>query len=126
LPSDHPVLFTAITLVLFGLAMGFGMYYVLNPNAIAVALALGTAGGIAHEIVQSGGKVLVPKTVDGGDVNLGSLAGVVLGLVAGFLVLKGVDPSTLTKPSDMLNIAFEALTAGLALKGVTDIDVKKS
>jgi hypothetical protein len=115
----------SITLVVFVLAISGGIYGILHPNPILVGLLLGIAGGIAHEIVQSGGKVLIPKRVAGGDLNLGTLSGAVLGIVSGFLVLHGVDLTKLAG-NDMLNIAFEALTAGLALKGVADVDSRQS
>lgn len=123
--KDWSTIFTGITLGLFAAVLLAGIRFILYPNPIAVALLFGITGGIAHEIVQSGGTVLVPKPVDGGDVNLGTLTGAVLGVVSGFLVLHGVDLSVLTT-SSMLTIAFEALTAGLALKGIADVDPKRT
>jgi hypothetical protein len=114
----------AFTIGVFVIALVLGICFVLYPFPLAVALLFGVAGGIAHEIVQSGGTVLTPKKVGtDGDVNLGTLTGAVLGVLSGFLVLHGVDLTNATA-SNMVTIAFEALTAGLALKAIADVDPK--
>jgi hypothetical protein len=120
-PTWYAPASAVVTVVLFALTLYFGVYYILNPDPVRVSLLLGAAGGIAHEIAQSGGTVLIPRPDAQGDYYLGSLSGAVLGVVAGFLVLRG---AVLTSPttSDMVNLAILALAAGLALKGVADVD----
>lgn len=55
-------------------------------------------------------------------IYLGSIAGLVFGLVAGAFVIQGnlttYPPNPL--PTDIARIFFEAFLGGLALKGVTD------
>lgn len=55
---------------------------------LGLAVSVGALGGLTHEIAQSGGKVLVPRMCQDG-LYLGSLAGMVLGIVAGLLVVRG-------------------------------------
>ena len=84
-----------------------------------LAFSVGGLGGLAHEFVQSGGQILfVARKEDG--IYLGSIAGVVLGAVAGILAVRGLaaDPSTLK--SGVLSLIFEVFMAGLALKGVAE------
>jgi len=83
----------------------------------------GRPGGLAHEVAQSGGKILFfERKLDG--FYIGSLGGVILGAVAGLLAARGfiVNPSTLMagpQPGPIPMI-FEIFFAGLALKGVTE------
>ena len=54
---------------------------------------------------------------------LGSLAGMVLGAVAGILVIRGhlIASATGSAPSaSTIQLSYEIFTAGLALKGVTE------
>ena len=123
--------------VVFGIFVFVGIIFVLNPNPLIAAIAFGIVGGVAHEIAQSGGKVLIPTPVSGtsggatggggtsGDIYLGTLAGAALGCVAGILSLHGVSLTTQT-PDTMVNIVVTAASAGLALKGVADVDPGKT
>ena len=84
-----------------------------------LAFSVGGLGGLAHEFVQSGGQILfVARKEDG--IYLGSIAGVIVGAVAGILAMRGLlaDPSTLK--SGILSIIFEVFMAGLALKGIAE------
>jgi hypothetical protein len=109
------------TLVVFVISLVVGTYFVLNPNPLVAGIAFGIVGGIAHEIAQSGGKVIIPTTEPGGDLFLGSLAGAALGVVAGILSLHGVSLVNQT-PDSMINIVVTSLSAGLGLKGIADVD----
>ena len=53
-----------------------------------LAVSVGALGGLTHEIAQSGGKIMFFKREEDG-MYLGSLAGAVLGAVAGILVVRG-------------------------------------
>jgi hypothetical protein len=85
---------------------------------LSLAATVGALGGLAHEIAQSGGKLLFfSKKADG--FYLGSVAGLVLGAVAGIMVARVLfsDP-----PSNMTaaQLSYEAFLAGLGLKGVVE------
>ena len=100
-----------------------------------LAISAGALGGLIHEISQSGGKFAVPQyqgsintqnssipnpppaaNQDGtGAIYLGSLSGVLLGAVAGVLLLQGPTP-----PQDAVTFGVQAFVAGLALKGVAE------
>jgi hypothetical protein len=83
-----------------------------------LAVAVGGLGGLAHEIAQSGGKILFfKKETDG--MYLGSLAGVVLGAVAGLLAVRGLIVNPAVQPG-AIQLVYESFLAGLALKGITE------
>lgn len=99
-------------------------------------IAVGALGGLTHEFAQSGGKIFFfRKEKDG--LYFGSLAGMVLGIVAGLLVSRSyVDPPappTTTQlrvesltPSDTaqrsigIGLSLEIFFAALGLKGVAE------
>lgn len=83
-----------------------------------LAVSVGALGGLAHEIAQSGGKVAFFHRYEDG-IYLGSVAGMILGAVAGLLVVRGVVLGN-SHPPTMTQIAYDVFTAGLALKGVTE------
>jgi len=88
-----------------------------------LAVAVGGLGGLAHEIAQSGGKILFfERRLDG--FYIGSLGGVILGAVAGLLAARGfvVNPSTVATAAQPgpIPLIFEIFFAGLALKGITE------
>jgi len=111
------------TLLVFVIALVAGTYFVLNPNALIAAISFGVVGGLAHEIAQSGGKVIVPTRMENGDLMLGSLTGAALGVVAAILALHGVSLASQTQDS-VLSVVVTALTAGVGLKGIADVDPK--
>jgi len=87
-----------------------------------VAASVGAIGGLVHEIAQSGGKIMFFQREEDG-MYLGSLAGAVLGAVAGILVVRGdliasATGTALTVTETQLT--YEVFMAGLALKGVTE------
>lgn len=107
-------------IVTFAVGVGAAILATLsvqNGWVLWLAVSAGGLGGLVHEIAQSGGKILFfQKQQDG--LYLGSLAGVVLGAVAGVLVVRG----HLLGANDvgMVQLSYEVFTAGLALKGVTE------
>jgi len=86
------------------LAAGLGIFATIiarnfsptSPRAIWLAVAVGGLGGLAHELAQSRGTVLiVERTADG--ISLGTIAGIILGGVAG-PALKGVTEAADGQP----------------------------
>ncbi|HEV2494156.1 MAG TPA: DUF4257 domain-containing protein [Terriglobia bacterium] len=86
-----------------------------------LAASVGALGGLVHEIAQSGGKVAFFQRYQDG-FYLGSVAGMILGAVAGLLVVRGLVAGNPSSPPSMTTaqIAYEVFTAGLALKGVAE------
>ncbi len=88
------------------------------PHAFILAISAGALGGLAHEIVQSGGKYILPGTDEKGNFMLGGLIGIVTGGVAGLLMYQGLMG---TAPVNVdMKLVVEALVAGLAVKGIAD------
>jgi hypothetical protein len=89
-----------------------------SPRVLWLAIAVGGLGGLAHEVAQSRGTILVvERRADG--IYLGAIGGVALGAVAGLLAVKGL----LITPTSQLGatqLIYEAFIAGLALKGITE------
>jgi hypothetical protein len=84
---------------------------------LPLAASVGALGGLAHELTQSGGRIWwFQKHADG--LYIGSLAGMVLGAVAGVLVVKG-HLSELSSISTV-ELSYDAFVSGLALKGVVE------
>ncbi|MBI2078625.1 MAG: hypothetical protein HYT80_09710 [Euryarchaeota archaeon] len=82
-----------------------------------LALATGALGGLAHELIQSRGKLLFFRRAKDG-LQLGSVSSLAMGAIAG-----GLAVNTLLAPGSYAaalprEIAFQAFTAGLALKGL--------
>ena len=82
------------------------------------AVSAGALGGLAHEIVQSQGKYILPNTDETGNFCLGGLIGIITGGTAGLLTYQGLLGTTPVTASTKLLVA--ALVAGLAIKGVAD------
>lgn len=89
---------------------------------IGLAAAVGGLGGLVHEIAQSGGKIFFfERKLDG--FYIGSLAGTILGAVAGLLAVQGLIADPTADPANAptsTRLIYEALLAGIALKGVTE------
>ena len=84
---------------------------------IGLAACVGGLGGLIHEIAQSGGKILFfERKADG--FYLGSLAGMVLGAVAGLLAVRGLITGSTPHPT--VDLVYDSLLAGMALKGITE------
>jgi hypothetical protein len=110
-------LLVGVALVAFAIYSGARMRED-NGWLIALAISVGGAGGLVHEIFQSGGKLLFfSRKIDG--IYLGSLTGVFMGAVAGVLTVRGnlVGATTLNNTADL---TYQIFTAGLALKGVVE------
>lgn len=119
------------------ITLGFLWYFQSDSNGIGVAVCGGALGGFLHEFVQSRGKILFLKNQEDG-LYLGSITGLILGIVAGILVYGGtinITASTqntainatlnsiqIVKPSALFlqSLLFQSLIAGLGLKGVTE------
>ena len=85
---------------------------------IGLAAAVGGLGGLVHEIAQSGGKIFFfERKLDG--FYIGSIAGTILGAVAGLLAVQGLIADPADAPTST-RLIYEALLAGIALKGVTE------
>src|SRR5207302_278748 len=92
-----------------------------SPRVLWLAIAVGGLGGLAHEIAQSRGTILVvERRADG--IYLGTIAGVILGAVAGLLAVKGllISPTSPATQPGAIQLIYEAFIAGLALKGITE------
>lgn len=93
-----------------------------NNWLLWLAASVGGLGGLVHEIAQSGGKIMFFQRHKDG-MYLGSLAGIVLGAVAGILVIRGhliASASGATLEVSKIQLTYEIFIAGLALKGVTE------
>jgi hypothetical protein len=89
-----------------------------NGWVLWLAVSVGGLGGLVHEIAQSGGKILFfERKLDG--VYIGSLAGAVLGAVAGLLAIRGLIINPPAEPQS-IQLIYEAFFAGLAMKGVVE------
>lgn len=99
------------------LAIALAGYYVWQRPFI-VAIFAGALGGLAHEIVQSGGKYVLPNSDEKGNFVLGGLIGIITGGVAGLLLYQGF----LGTPPIVVDakLGVGALLAGLAVKGIAD------
>lgn len=111
-PNDHGVWWTAISIVLIVI---FGSLGYAWQNYLVVAICVGAVGGLVHEIVQSGGKYILPTT-DNGNFMLGGLIGLIDGAIAGLLLMQGQNGPVANPQVFMIAVFF----AGLALKGVND------
>jgi archaellum component FlaF (FlaF/FlaG flagellin family) len=101
----------AFLLIIIGLVISYSMS---TPVLIAVAILAGAIGGLGHEFVQSGGTITFFKVKEDG-VYLGSMAGIVIGAMAGLLFIRSFTP-----PVDVNILLVESLLAGLGFKGVAE------
>jgi hypothetical protein len=107
----------SITAFLVILAIALVAVY-WSPHAFVLAISAGALGGLAHEIVQSGGKYVLPNSDEKGNFCLGGLIGIVTGGVAGLLMYQGLMATAPVSVS--MSLVVEALVAGLAVKGIAD------
>jgi hypothetical protein len=91
-----------------------GFSYERSPLVLAVAL--GSVGGLMHELAQSGGKIFFFAKKDDG-LYLGSVAGMLLGGVTGVIAAHATPGGTV---ADYQNLAYEAFMAGLGMKGLVE------
>lgn len=120
-------------------ALASGIFAFLPTTIFIQAIAAGALGGLFHEISQSGGRIFfIQKREDG--LYLGSLTGMVLGSVAGLMLLQGFLPSARicdtnatgtpetecvefggkTRNAANVRLILEIFLAGMALKGVAE------
>jgi hypothetical protein len=112
--------------VTIGLSLALGLIAVMcahnyvagSPTSLYLAASVGALGGLAHEIAQSGGKILFFEKKDDG-FYLGALSGMILGAVAGVLSARVLFTG---KPPELsaAQLTYESLLAGVALKGVVE------
>ena len=115
--------FSIIATVVMGIVLGvLGWASAHNNWLLWLAASVGALGGLVHEIAQSGGKIMFFQRHQDG-MYLGSLAGVVLGAVAGILVIRGHLIASAAGNAPLVStiqLSYEIFMAGLALKGVTE------
>jgi hypothetical protein len=91
-----------------------------NQWLLVLAFSVGGLGGLVHEIAQSRGKILYVQSKSDG-LYLGTISGVVLGAVAGVLVIRAyMTGDTATTNATFVQMSYECFIAGLALKGVAE------
>lgn len=109
------------TLILTVLA-GFLAYNSMrSENYFILAISMGAVGGLLHEFVQSGGKIFFFQKEEDG-IYLGSISGIILGVIAGTIFFRG-ELDLLNDPSHDINVyqfAIDVFFAGLGLKGVAE------
>ena len=112
----------AITIAI-GLGTALAAYIAATRgDVMTLAASMGALGGLSHEIAQSHGKILFFRKAEDG-IYIGSIAGMVLGAIAGLLVARGLvthAPGSAPLPIDLMQLKFEAFFAGLGLKGILD------
>jgi hypothetical protein len=120
--SKHEI-WSVVATAAMGLIAAIGAYMSMDAkNILGLAVSVGALGGLVHEIVQTGGKIMFVQKRDDG-VYLGSIAGMALGTVAGVLVVRSELPAMtglVTTDQTMVRLAYEIFLAGLALKGVSE------
>lgn len=79
-----------------------------------LCIVVGSAGGLIHDLIQNKAVVLFPGSTEEG-VYIGWILGIILGGAAGFIAYAGLASVT----SEAKTLAA-ALSAGIALKGITD------
>lgn len=103
-----------VNIVLFICLLVILNFALSQKNLLLIAVGAGGLGGFIHEIAQSQGKIIFIKKYEDG-LYLGSISGIILGVIAGVLILQNpIDTETTTKA------IVDAFMAGLALKGITE------
>ncbi len=105
-----------VILVIFG---GILMWALNNQNISLLAVSAGGLGGLVHEFAQSKGKILYIQSYKDG-LYLGSISGIILGAVAGVLLLQNLITGETTGTTNLAKASFDAFVAGLALKGIVE------
>jgi hypothetical protein len=110
-----------ITTVVLFVALAFAAWLGYRQRWLLVlALSVGGLGGLFHEIAQSRGKILFFQKLPDG-LYIGTVAGIVLGAVAGVLVIRGYLTGEVTATNaSFVQMSYEAFLAGLALKGIAE------
>ena len=111
------IIATAVLGVILALAAWFSYR---NQWVLGLAFSVGGLGGLVHKIAQSRGRILFFQRHSDG-LYLGTIAGVILGAVAGILVIRGyLTGDTATTNATFVQMSYETFLAGLALKGVAE------
>jgi len=85
-------------------------------STFVLAFALGSIGGLVHELFQSGGKILFfVKKEDG--LYMGALAGMVLGGVSGIIAARSIMP---VDAAQLQSLAYDTFLAGVGMKGLAE------
>lgn len=136
--SCDEVLSLKITAIMTCVTLLLLSFFLWQKFELGVVLTGGAIGGFFHEFIQSQGKVLFITRKDDG-LYLGSISGLMLGMVAGMLVFGGATTGIIPSPSvtntmfasfgfvqsssgspQLVFLLFQAFIAGLALKGVSE------
>jgi uncharacterized membrane protein len=113
-PKNRGYIATIIAIVIV-VAIALLSNGIWNTLLITV-VCVGAIGGLAHELVQSGGKYMLPAEDATGNLCLGGLVGLVEGGIAGVILMQGQTAAVAGSQS----LFISAFLAGLALKGVSD------
>ena len=110
-----------ITTAVLGVVLAFAAWFSYrNQWLLVLAFSVGGLGGLVHEIAQSRGRILFFQRQSDG-LYLGTIAGVILGAVAGVLVIRGyLTGDTATTDATFVHMSYETFMAGLALKGIAE------
>ena len=114
-------MFSIIATVVLGVVLALvALLSYRNQSLLVLAFSVGGLGGLVHEIAQSRGKILFfQRHADG--LYLGTISGVILGAVAGILVIRGyLTGDAATTNATFVQMSYETFIAGLALKGVAE------
>ncbi len=98
-----------------GVALGFliGSYYWTPTQLLVIAISAGALGGLGHEFVQSGGTISFYKVKEDG-LYLGSLSGLVIGMISALILFSSVSASSKEV------VLVQSLLVGLGFKGVAE------
>ena len=109
-------------IITFATAVTMGIVAYISTGKgwwIGIAASAGALGGLVHEIAQSGGKILLfERKADG--FYLGAMGGAVLGAVAALMTIRGLLMGGPPPAGGATQLVYEAIFAGLAMKGVTE------
>ena len=109
-----------ISFSIFGILVALGVVFTyLWPHAFVVGISAGALGGLSHEIVQSGGKFILPTTDESNNFCLGGLIGIIEGGISGLLVYQGLL-GVHAGVSVSMQLIVAAIAGGFAVKGIAD------
>lgn len=102
------IIIPAVLVIMIGVGLQQGSFLLLS-------LAVGSIGGLVHDLIQNKGLLAYPKQSEEG-VYLGALLGALLGGVSGFIGFATTTPPT---PLDARSLAVP-LSWGIGLKGLIE------
>jgi len=119
-PPNGKRLNQAVSFGIFAALVIIGVLFTKEwQHAFVVAVSAGALGGLAHEIVQSGGKFILPGTDESNNFCLGGLVGIIEGGVAGLLAYQGLL-GTKAGVIVTMQLVVASIAGGFALKGISD------